>query len=343
MAIDKIGEALRQALIEEMDKDEKIVLIGEDIGVLGGPYRVTEGLMERYGEERVMDAPISENVIVGAGVGAAMTGLRPVVEIQFNDFLTCAMDQVCNQAAKIRFMMGGQVDVPLVIRCPIGATGRAAQHSQSLEAWFMHTPGLKVVMPSTPYDAKGLLKTAIRDNSPVMVFEHKMLYGGRSTGGKARSAVDGLGSSYRPASDEEYTIPFGEAVIRREGSDVTIVATSLMVYKALDAAAKLAEKGIDAEVIDPRTLVPLDEKTIIDSVDKTGRLVIATEDVSRCGVSAEISALIAEKALFSLEAPIKRVAVQNTPIPFAPICENDVIPGEENIIEAVNEMMEESV
>lgn len=343
MVIDKIGEALRQALIEEMDKDEKIILIGEDIGVLGGPYRVTEGLLKRYGEDRVMDAPISENVIVGAAVGAAMTGLRPVVEIQFNDFLTCAMDQICNQAAKIRFMMGGQVDVPMVIRCPIGATGRAAQHSQSLEAWFMHTPGLKVVMPSNPYDAKGLLKTAILDNSPVMVFEHKMLYGGRSSGGKAKSAIDGLGSSYRPASDDDYTIPFGEAVIRREGSDITIVATSLMVYKALDAAEKLAERGIEAEVIDPRTLVPLDEKTIINSVDKTGRLIIVTEDVSMCGVSAEISALVAEKALFSLEAPIKRVAVQNTPIPFAPVCESDVIPGEEDILKAVNDIMEESL
>jgi len=341
MAIDKIGEALRQALIEEMDKDENIILIGEDIAVLGGPYRVTDGLLERYGEERVMDAPISENVIAGAGVGAAMTGLRPVVEIQFNDFLTCAMDQICNQAAKLGFMMGGQVQIPMVIRCPIGATGRAAQHSQSLEAWFMHTPGLKVVMPSTPYDAKGLLKTAIRDNSPVMIFEHKMLYGGRSTGGKAKSAVDGLGSSYKPAPDDDYCIPFGEAEIRREGKDVTIVATSLMVHKALTAASELSEIGIDVEVIDPRTLVPLDEKTIIESVEKTGRLIIATEDVSMCGVSAEISAMIAEKALFSLEAPIKRLAVQNTPIPFAPLCEDDAIPNEADIVKAVKEIMKE--
>ena len=338
MAIEKIGEALRQALIEEMDKDENVILIGEDIAVLGGAYRVTEGLLERYGEDRVMDAPISENAIVGAGVGAAMTGMRPVVEIQFNDFLTCAMDQVCNQAAKIRFMMGGQVDVPLVIRCPMGATGRAAQHSQSLEAWFMHTPGLKVVMPSTPYDAKGLLKTAIRDNNPVIVFEHKMLYGARSTGGKAKSAVDGIGDAYLPAPDDDYTVPFGEAVIRRKGKHVTIVATSLMVHKALDAAAKLAESGIEAEVIDPRTLVPLDEDTIINSVKKTGRAVIATEDVSMCGVSAEISALIAEQALYYLDAPVKRVAIQNTPVPFAPACENHAIPSADTIISAVREI-----
>jgi pyruvate/2-oxoglutarate/acetoin dehydrogenase E1 component len=337
--INKVGEALNRALIEEMDRDENVILIGQDIAVLGGPYRVTENLLDRYGEERVMDAPISENVIVGAGVGAAMTGKRPVVEIQFNDFLTCAMDQVCNQAAKIRFMMGGQVNVPLVIRCPMGATGRAAQHSQSLEAWFMHTPGLKVVMPSNPYDAKGLLKTAIRDNNPVLFFEHKMLYGGQSTGGAARSAVDGLGQSYKPATTEDYTIPFGEAEIKRTGRDVTIVATSLMVHKALEAADVLTADGIDAEVIDPRTLVPLDEATIIESVQKTGRLVIATEDVSRCGVSAEISALIADKALYYLDAPIKRVAVPDTPIPFAPACENLVIPNTDDIVSAVKEIV----
>lgn len=335
---DKIFEALRQGIIEEMDKDENIILIGEDIGVLGGAYRVTDGLMEKYGEERVMDAPISENGIVGAAVGAAMVGLRPIVEIQFNDFLTCAMDQIVNQAAKIRFMMGGQVSVPIVIRAPIGATGRAAQHSQSLEAWFMHTPGIKIAMPSSPYDAKGLIKTAIKDNNPVMIFEHKMLYGGISTGGKAKSAVDGLGQAYRSAPDEEYYIPFGVADIKRKGKDATIVATSLMVHKSLEAAEKLSEEGIEVEVIDPRTLVPLDEKTIIESVKKTGRLIIATEDVKSCGVSAEISAIISEKALFYLDAPIIRVAIEDTPVPFAPACENDVIPTSQTIIDAVRKV-----
>lgn len=331
----KIVDALRQAIIDEMDKDPNILLIGEDIGVLGGAYGVTRGLMERYGEGRVLDAPISENAIVGAAVGAAMTGLRPVVEIQYNDFLTCAMDQICNQAAKIRFMMGGQVNVPIVIRAPIGATGRAAQHSQSLEAWFMHTPGLKVVIPSTPYDAKGLLKTAIRDNNPVMFFEHKLLYGGSSTGGKALTAVDSLGDAFKPAPDEDYAIPFGQAEIKRFGKDVTVVATGIMVHRALGAASTLALQGIEAEVIDMRTLVPLDESTIIESVKKTGRLVIVSEDVAMCGVGSEIAAIIAEKAIYYLDAPILRVSIPNTPVPFAPACENAVIPNEDRIIAAI--------
>lgn len=335
----KIADALRQALIEEMERDPDIFCIGEDIGILGGPYGVTQGLLERFGEARVLDAPISENAIIGAAVGAAMSGLRPMAEIQFNDFLTCAMDQICNQAAKIPFMMGGQLSVPMVIRAPIGATGRAAQHSQSLEAWFMHTPGLKVVIPSTPYDAKGLLKTALRDDNPVMFFEHKLLYGGTSTGGKALTAVDGLGDDFKPAPDEEYSIPFGVAEVKRRGSDVTIVATSMMVHKSLGAARKLAEEGIDVEVIDLRTLVPMDEEAIISSVAKTGRLVIASEDVSMCGVGAEIAALVAEKAIFYLDAPIKRVSVPNTPIPFAPTCENAVIPNEETIIRAVKSIL----
>lgn len=335
----KIADALRQALIDEMERDQDIICIGEDIGVLGGPYGVTRGLMEQFGEERVLDAPISENAIVGAAVGAAMSGLRPMAEIQFNDFLTCAMDQICNQAAKIPFMMGGQVSVPMVIRTPMGATGRAAQHSQSLEAWFMHTPGLKVVMPSTPYDAKGLLKTALRDDNPVMFFEHKLLYGGTSSGGKALTAVDGLGDDFKPAPDEDYTIPFGIAEVRKQGKDVTIVATSMMVHRSIDAARKLAEEGIDVEVIDLRTLVPLDEEAIIASVAKTGRLVIASEDVNMCGVGAEIAAMAAEKAVYYLDAPIRRVGVPNSPIPFAPVCENEVIPNEDKIIEAVKSIL----
>jgi len=335
MPQNKIADALRQALLEEMESNQDLICIGEDIGVLGGPYGVTRGLMDKFGEDRVLDAPISENAIVGAAVGAAMSGLRVMAEIQFNDFLTCAMDQICNQAAKIPFMMGGQVSVPIVIRAPIGATGRAAQHSQSLEAWFMHTPGLKVVMPSTPYDAKGLLKTALRDDNPVMFFEHKLLYGGTSSGGKALSAVDGLGDDFTPAPDEDYEVPFGKAAIRREGKDVTIVGTSMMVHRAMTAARQLAEEGIDVEVIDLRTLVPMDDDAIIQSVAKTGRLVIASEDVSMCGVGAEIAAMIAEKAVYYLDAPIKRVSVPNTPVPFAPVCESQVIPNEERIIEAV--------
>lgn len=335
----KIVDALRQALLDEMESNKDIICIGEDIGVLGGPYGVTRGLMEKFGEDRVLDAPISENAIIGAAVGAAMSGLRVVAEIQFNDFLTCAMDQICNQAAKIPFMMGGQVSVPIVIRAPIGATGRAAQHSQSLEAWFMHTPGLKVVMPSTPYDAKGLLKTALRDDNPVMFFEHKLLYGGASTGGKALSAVDGLGDEFTPAPDEDYEIPFGKAAIRREGKDVTIVATSMMVHRSISAAKELEKEGIDVEILDLRTLVPMDEEAIIKSVEKTGRLVIASEDVSMCGVGAEISAMIAEKAVYYLDAPVKRVSVPNSPVPFAPICENEVIPNVGKIIEAVKSIV----
>jgi pyruvate/2-oxoglutarate/acetoin dehydrogenase E1 component len=249
------------------------------------------------------------------------------------------MDQVCNQAAKMRFMMGGQVKVPLVIRAPVGATGRAAQHSQSLEAWFMHTPGLKVVYPSTPYDAKGLLKSAIRDDNPVMFFEHKLLYGGSSPGGKAKTAVDDLGSAFRPAPQDDYLVPLGVAEIKRPGRDLTIVATGLTLHKALKAAEALAAEGIEAEVIDPRTLVPLDRATIIESVKRTGRLVVASEDVLTCGVASEISALVAEEALWYLDAPIRRIAVPDTPIPFAPAQERAVLPQVETIIAAAREVV----
>lgn len=336
----KITEALRQALIDEMQRDENVVLLGEDIAVFGGAYRVTEGLLEMFGEERVKDTPISEAAIIGAAVGAAMTGLRPVAEIQFNDFIACGMDQLCNQAAKIRFMMGGQVSVPLVLRAPIGATGRAAQHSQCLEAWFMHTPGLKVVLPSSPYDAKGLLKTAIRDDNPVVFLEHKMLYGGASPGGKAKTAVDSLGDAYRPSTDEDYQIPFGIAEVKREGTDVTVIATSLMVHKSIEAAALLQDEGISIEVIDPRTLIPLDRETILNSVAKTGRAVIVSEDVLTCGFTAEVAAILADEGLFYLRAPVKRIGVPDTPIPFAPIMEQAVIPQVEQIIGAVKAVIE---
>ncbi len=330
-----LAQALRQALIEEMGRDDRVLLLGEDIGVLGGAYTVTSGLLEMFGEDRVRDTPISEIAIVGAAIGAAMTGLRPVAEIQFNDFLACAMDQICNQAAKLRFMMGGQVQIPIVIRAPLGAVGRAAQHSQSLEAWFMHTPGLKVVLPSTPYDAKGLLKTAIRDDNPVMFFEHKLLYGARSPGGKAQTAARSLTDVFRPAPEENYTIPFGVADIKREGKDVTVVATGYMVHQAIAAAQTLARDGIDVEVIDPRTLVPLDRDTILRSVEKTTRLVIVSEDNKTCGVASEISAMVAEYGLSYLDAPIKRIGVPDTPIPFAPVMEKAVIPQVEQIVQAI--------
>ena len=335
-----IVQALRQALIEEMNADENVVVLGEDIAVFGGAYRVTEGLLEMFGPERICDTPMSEIAIAGAAIGAAMTGLRPVAEFQFNDFMACAMDQICNQAAKIRFMMGGQVNVPLVFRAPIGATGRAAQHSQSLEAWFMHTPGLEVVMPSTPYDAKGLLKTAIRDDNPVVFLEHKLLYGAKSPGGKAQTAVNDLGPVFKPAPAEEYTIPFGVADIKRPGDDVTVVATSFMVHKSFKAAQQLAGEGIEVELIDPRTLVPLDADTILKSVEKTSRLVVVSEDVLTCGVTAEISAMVAEHGLMYLDAPIKRVAVPDTPIPFAPAMEKAVIPGEERIASAIRSVLD---
>ncbi len=337
MEITKISGALRQAIIEEMDKDESVVLIGEDIGIFDGAYRVTEGLLEKYGERRVCDTPISEAAIIGACVGAAMTGLRPIAEIQFNDFLTCCMDQICNQAAKIRLMMGGQVQVPMVIRAPIGCTGRAAQHSQSLEAWFMHTPGIKVIMPSTPYDAKGLMTAAIRDNNPVMIFEHKMLYGATSPGGKLSSTEAEMGV-FTPAPMGEYTIPFGKADIKKKGDDITVVATGYMVHKSIIAANTLEEEGISVEVIDPRTLVPLDIDTIIESVEKTGRLVIVSEDTLTCGFASEVAALVSEKAIYSLDYPIKRVCTKDTPIPFAPDNEKVVIPQVSDILTAIKEL-----
>jgi acetoin:2,6-dichlorophenolindophenol oxidoreductase subunit beta len=340
MTANTLALALRQALIQEMKRDDRVVLLGEDIGILGGAYTVTAGLMEMFGEDRVRDTPISETAIVGAAIGAAMTGLRPVVEIQFNDFLTCAMDQICNQAAKLRFMMGGQVTVPIVVRAPCGAAGRAAQHSQSLEAWFMHTPGLKVVYPSTPYDAKGLLKSAIRDDNPVMFFEHKMLYGARSPGGKSQSAIGNLTDVFTPAPDDDYAIPFGVADIKRAGKDITIVATGHMLHLTIQAALILEKEGINVEVIDPRTLVPLDTQTILKSVEKTSRLVIVSEDVLTCGVASEISAMVAEYGLFDLASPIRRIAVPDTPIPFAPVMERAVIPQTEQILNVVRELLE---
>lgn len=307
-----------------MLRDKTVFVLGEDVGRhWEGAFKVTKGLAKEFGDERVRDTPISESAIIGVAAGAAITGMRPLAEIMFGDLTALAMDQIANQVAKMRYMFGGQVKVPVVIRTPFGAgVNIAAHHSQSLEAWFMHVPGLKILAPSTPYDAKGLLKTAIKDDDPVMFFEHKLLY-----------PIEG------PVPDEEYTIPLGVADVKREGKDVTVVATLYMVNRALVAAEALGKEGIDVEVVDPRTLVPLDKRMIVSSVKKTGRIAIVTEDCKTGGVSAEIAALIAEEALDYLDAPIKRVAEPDTPIPFSPPLEKFVIPDEKRIIEAVKEIV----
>lgn len=315
-------EAVRDALREEMQRDESVFLIGLDIGRFGGTYKATQGLWEEFGDARVRDAPLSEAAIAGAAVGAALSGMRPVAEIMYIDFSTIAMDQIVNQAAKLRYMSGGQARVPVVFRTQEGA-GRssAGQHAQSLEAWFAHIPGLMVALPATPADAKGLLKTAIRDDSPVVFIEHKLLY---NTGGVV--------------PDGEHLVPFGEARLVREGSDVTIVAISRMVLRAMEAAEHLADEGISVEIIDPRTVVPLDLAAIVKSVEKTGRLIIAHEGYTRCGIGAEIAAQVVEEALYSLEKPIKRVCGRDVPVPFAPVLENYVIPGTSELVRAVKEL-----
>ena len=317
-------EALREALREEMSRDTSVFLLGEDIGrYWGGAFKVTEGLAEEFGDERVRDTPISESTIVGTAVGSAITGMRPVAEIMFGDLTALAMDQIANQAAKIRYMFGGQAKCPMVVRTPFGAgVNIASHHSQSLEAWFMHVPGLYVAVPSTPYDAKGLLKTAIRGSNPVFFCEHKLLY-------PVESEVP----------EEEYTIPFGKADVKREGADVTVVATMYMVQKALNAAKELEKEGLSVEVVDPRTLTPLDKRAIISSVKKTGRVVVVSEDCKTAGVSAEIATVVAEEALDYLDAPVKRVAEPDTPIPFSPPLEQYVIPAEKTIIKAVKEVV----
>jgi pyruvate/2-oxoglutarate/acetoin dehydrogenase E1 component len=318
------AEAIREALTQEMRRDERVFLLGEDIGIYGGAFGVTYGLLEEFGEERVRDTPISEQTIAGAAIGAALTGMRPVAEIMFMDFIALAMEQLVNQAAKIRFMFGGKAKVPMVLRTPAGSgTGAAAQHSQSLEAWFVHVPGLKVVMPSTPYDAKGLLISAIRDDNPVIFVEHKLLY-----------------KTKGPVPEEEYTVPLGVADVKREGSDVTVVATSIMVKRALAAAEELARDGIGVEVVDPRTLKPLDAEAITGSVMKTGRALIVHEAPKACGFGAEVSACITEgEAFFYLEAPVRRLAGMDVPIPYNPKLERGVVPQEENIIRAVRELV----
>jgi pyruvate/2-oxoglutarate/acetoin dehydrogenase E1 component len=312
------AQAVREALAEEMRRDSTVCIIGEDVAEAGTPFKVLSGLVEEFGAQRVIDTPISEAGFTGVGVGAAMTGMRPVVDIMFGDFLTLTMDQMVNQAAKVHYMSGGRWKVPMVLRTTLGATRRsAAQHSQSLHAWFSHVPGLKVVMPSTPYDAKGLLKTAIRDENPVIFFEDKMMY-------KLKGPV--------PA--EDYTIPFGLADVKRAGDDITLVGTSSMVQVALGAADLLAEIGISAEVIDPRTTWPLDEKTLIESAKKTSRAIVVDEGYARYGVTGEIAAVIAEGAFYNLEAPVKRMGAMHVPIPFSPPLEDVTVPTERTVFEA---------
>ncbi|EPR37129.1 Transketolase central region [Desulfovibrio sp. X2] len=312
-------QALNEALRQEMEQDENVFILGEDVGQFGGCFGVTQGLYEKFGEARVMDTPITESVIVGAAAGAAASGLRPVAELMFVDFIGVAMDQLFNQAAKMRFMFGGKATVPMTLRMPQGAgIGAAAQHSQCLESWFMNIPGLKVVIPSSPYDAKGLLISAIRDDNPVVFLEHKLLYG-----------VSG------EVPDESYAIELGKADVKRTGADVTVVATSNTVYAALAAAETLKADGIDVEVVDPRCLQPLDKDTILESVKKTHALVVAHEAVTFAGPGAEIAAMVAEEALDYLDAPIKRVGAPFCPVPFSPPLEKAYIPGADAIVEAV--------
>jgi pyruvate dehydrogenase E1 component beta subunit len=328
-----VAEALRQAIREEMHRDQRVFCLGEDIGIeggFGGAFTVTLGLSEEFGHPRMLDTPISEAAIAGVAIGAAMAGMRPIADVQYGDFLFCMMDQLANQAAKMRYMSAGQVAVPMVMRAPVGATARGAQHAQSLEAFFTHIPGLKVVAPATAYDAKGLLKSAVRDDNPVIVFEHKLLYGSKGARSE-RGAISSVGE----VPEEDYLVPIGEGIIRREGKDVTIVAKLLMLYRALAAAETLAEQGIEAEVIDPRTLVPLDKELILASVRKTGRLVIVEEDNLTGGWAAEIAAIVADEAFVWLDAPIKRVSAPDVPPPFAPVLEREYVPNEAKIKTAV--------
>lgn len=316
------AEAVNEALAQEMRRDERVFLIGEDVAEAGTPFKVLSGLVQEFGPERVIDSPISEAGISGIGVGAAMTGMRPVVDIMFGDFLTLAMDQVVNQAAKVHYMSGGKLRVPMVVRTTLGATRRsAAQHSQSLHAWVSHVPGLKVALPSTPYDAKGLLKAAIRDDSPVVVFEDKMDYQTRG-----------------PVPEDDYVIPLGVADVKRQGRDVSIVACSSMVRVALDAAELLEADGIAAEVLDPRTTFPLDAEVLIASANKTGRAIVVDEGYRRYGVTAELASVIAEGAFYHLDAPVRRLGAMDVPIPFSPALEDLTVPTPELVAATAREL-----
>lgn len=321
------GEAIKESLAEELRRDPRVFLIGEDIAEAGTTFKVLDGLVQEFGPERILDSPISEAGITGLGVGAAMTGLRPVVDIMFGDFLALIMDQMVNQAAKIHYMSGGKLKVPMVLRTTMGAGRRsAAQHSQSLHAWVSHIPGLKVVVPSTPYDAKGLMKSAIRDDNPVVIFEDKMMY----------RTVKG------PVPEDDYTIPLGAADIKRQGTDITLVATSSMVHVALQAAAMLDEIGVSAEVVDPRTLVPLDKHTLIESARKTSRAIVVDEGYEQYGVTAEIASVIADGAFYYLDAPVKRIGAMNVPIPFSPALEDLTIPDAQAVFEMAKSLCQKT-
>ena len=321
-----IAQAVNEAFVEELRRDERVFVIGEDVAEAGTPFKVLAGLVEEFGPERIVDSPISEAGIAGLGVGAAMTGLRPVVDIMFGDFLTLVMDQLANQAAKTHYMSGGKLSVPLVLRTTLGATRRsAAQHSQSLQAWVAHIPGLKVVLPSTPYDAKGLLKSAIRDDNPVVFIEDKMDW--RVTG---------------PVPEGEYTVPLGVADVKREGEDVTLVGTSSMVRVCLEAAELLAAEGISAEVVDPRTLTPLDEDTLVRSAEKTGRAIVVDEGHRRYGVTAELASVIAEGAFYHLDAPVRRLGALDVPVPFSPPLEDETVPTPARVAAAARELCRRS-
>jgi pyruvate/2-oxoglutarate/acetoin dehydrogenase E1 component len=316
------AQAINEALAEEMRRDPRVFIIGEDVAEAGTPFKVLSGLVKEFGTQRVIDSPISEAGISGIGVGAAMTGMRPVVDIMFGDFITLTMDQLVNQAAKIHYMSGGKLKVPMVLRTTLGATRRsAAQHSQSLHAWLSHIPGLKVAVPSTPYDAKGLLKTAIRDDNPIVFFEDKMMY-------QLKGTV--------PA--EEYTVPLGVADVKRVGDDITLVATSSMVHVALAAAEALQAGGVSAEVVDVRTTVPLDKETIIESAKKTSRAIVIDEGYERYGVTAEIASVIADGAFYYLDAPVKRLGAMDVPVPFSPVLEDQTVPTPEVVAGAAKRL-----
>ncbi len=321
-------EAVKEAMVQAMREDPEVFLMGEDVGVYGGAFGVSRGMLEEFGEDRVIDTPLSEAGFVGLCAGAALMGMRPIAEIQFSDFITHCMDQLTNQAAKLRYMFGGEAEVPMVLRTPGGAgTGAAAQHSQSLEAWFVHVPGLKVVMPSTPYDAKGLLRAAIDDPNPVIFYEHKLLYNRKGD-----------------VPEEAYRVPLGEAAVSREGEDITVVAAGLVHRFALDAADSLADDGIETEVIDLRTLSPMDDETVQQSVEKTRKLVVVEEDVKMAGWGAEvISRIVESESFYALDRAPARVAGANTPIPYNKKLEEYIRPSPEKIVEAVKTLLDERV
>ena len=332
-----IAEVLREGIRQEMARDERVFCIGEDIAVpggWGGAFTVTLGLEKDF-PDRMINTPIAENGFMGVACGAAMMGLRPIADVQYSDFLFCAMDQVCNNVAKMRYMSGGKVTVPMVIRAPVGVTGRGSQHAQNMETFFMPLQGVKIACPATAYDALGILRTAVRSDDPVMIFEHKLLYG--SKGARAESGAFDASSEI---PDEDYTVPLGKAVVRKEGKDVTIIGTLLMMHRALQATEQLEKEGVSAEVIDPRSLVPFDFETVKKSIEKTGKVIVVEESAKRGGIGAEIVATIAEEMAFALDSPPVRIAAPNTVVPFSPPMEKFYIPQVENIVNVVRKLVE---